>query len=1051
MSAAQGLQLRSRAVVGGAMVGRAVVGPAMLGRAMVALVLLAACVGCATPPPNAYVNRGAAAGKPAVQQELGKNAVGEPCTIQDTGETSADIYCGTWQQPSAKVRGGDAAGADALAGIATDSPWRAALDQRFTCQAPQSTTILDSRPAQLLQCTQRVGGWPHVAVVAQINGRAWFGDGVLPAATVMEMAIGVRAGLIKPGTEPPNSGADALLAQRLAAQSVSSGDIGQFNTLMSAGTRANLSDNPAAAEAAFRAALTLQQKALGKDNPNTATAVMTLALELSDDGRYAEATSLFDQAGHLAPGAADPIEQARLLHYRALDAVNRGQFTAADTLLRSAIAAYIALIPPSALARKSAPHAGGFGGSLVSDDQNMLTDPSAQGALVGLIEAQRNEALVLRQLGRLEESQAVLASATDLAEGNRLLRPIVAARLYLTGGVTAEAAGNSSLALSNLALSSNAFDRALPESKPLADTLLLRAGELARAGQLGEVLPLCRTAVASLAALKASTSADGIAPCLDAYAAAAAADASQRQALLAEMFTAAQLGQGGITSQQIAQATARLQENARDPHVAEAIRRREDASSKLQSLYTQRDAQTSANQGAGAAAAADTSAIDAQIKNTQVDLADADSALQAASPKLGQLEQDVAPASQVLATLHPHEALIEITAGPADGWVFVLTGGEITVGRMPIGVAAVDKLVRAVRAGIVLEDNLPTFDVADAHKLYEVTLGTVEPALKGVDRVVVAPPGPLLSLPFEVLLTAPADAAHLADAPWLVRRFTLAHVPAPANFVGLRKIASDSRATQPWFGFGDFVPVTLKQANGSFSGTSCADSAQLLAGLPQLPYARRELGSARTLLGSSAQDVLLGPAFTVPAVEKAPLKSFRVLHFAAHALLPSELKCQSEPAIVTSAPAGAPDATQALLTASDVAELNLDADLVILSACNSGGAGGTTAGESLSGLARAFFFAGARALMVTHWSVNDQVAAYLVVSVLQRMHADPSLGAAGALRATQLSMLQEAGKGLPAQIAAPFFWAGFAVIGDGGGSAVASVAQSTSPGGQTGL
>src|SRR5277367_2557070 len=158
MSAAHGLQLRSPGIFGGAMVGRLMAG----------LVLLATCVGCTTPPPNAYVNRGAAAGKPAAQEELGKNAVGEPGTIQETGDTSADIYCGTWQQPSAKVRGGDAGSADAMAGIATDSPWRAALDQRFACQSPQATTILDQRPAQLLQCTQRVGGWPHVAVVAMI-------------------------------------------------------------------------------------------------------------------------------------------------------------------------------------------------------------------------------------------------------------------------------------------------------------------------------------------------------------------------------------------------------------------------------------------------------------------------------------------------------------------------------------------------------------------------------------------------------------------------------------------------------------------------------------------------------------------------------------------------------------------------------------------------------------------------------------------------------------------------------------------------------------------
>ena len=429
---------------------------------LIGLVLLAACVGCTTPPPTAYVNATGGSGKPAAQEAIGKNAVGEACTMQETGETSADLYCGTWQQPSARLRGGEAASPDTLASIAANSSWRAALDQRFACQAPETTTILDARPAQLLQCTQRVGGWPHVGVVALIGGRAWYGDGVLPAATVMERAIGVRAGLIKPDAVMASSGADALLAQRLAAQSVSSGDIGQFNTLMAAGTRANLSDNPAAAEAAFRAALTLQQKALGKDNPNTATAVMTLALELSDDGRLAEATSLFAQAERLAPGAADPIEQARLLHYRALDAMNRSQFDTAATLLQSAIAAYSALVPPSALVRRAATRSSAFGGGLVSD-QEIITDPSAQGALVGLIEAKRNQALVLRQLGRLDESQAALATATDIAEANRLLRPIVEARLYLASGVAASAAGNSSMALNDLALSARAFDRALPE------------------------------------------------------------------------------------------------------------------------------------------------------------------------------------------------------------------------------------------------------------------------------------------------------------------------------------------------------------------------------------------------------------------------------------------------------------------------------------------------------------------------------------------------------------------------------------------------------------
>ena len=407
--------------------------------------------------------------------------------------------------------------------------------------------------------------------------------------------------------------------------------------------------------------------------------------------------------------------------------------------------------------------------------------------------------------------------------------------------------------------------------------------------------------------------------------------------------------------------------------------------------------------------------------------------MQAASPNYGQLVQQVVPASDVFAALRPDEAFVAIALSKEDGWVFLLRNGAIAVSRIDGGLGQIAELVRRVRAGIELTSNgLPTFDVADAQKLYQLTIGGVSGSLDGVKSLVVAPAGPLLSLPFEVLLTGPTQPDALADAPWLVRKFTLAHVPAPSNFVSLRKIAAGSRATHPWFGFGDFHPVTLAQAEKTFSGAGCGESARLLAGLPPLPYARKELDAARALLGASASDELVGQAFTAEAVLKAKLKDYRILQFSTHALLPAELRCQSEPAIVTSTPANAIDASGALLTASEVVGMDLDADLVVLSACNSGGPGGTTAGESLSGLARAFFYAGARSLEVTHWSVNDQVAAFLVADTLRRMHDNPNLGVAGALRDAQLAMLADAGKGLPAVIAHPFFWAPFAVIGEGG-------------------
>jgi CHAT domain-containing protein len=1011
-----------------------------------------ALASCAVPPPSAYVN-GGSGDKPAAQIAAGKNAVGEACTLQPLDNRGADIFCGTWQQPSARVREGGAATAAQLTKLVATGPWHAGIEARFVCAAPVSTSVLGGQPALMMQCTQRVGGWPHVAMAAIVGGRVWFADGVLPAAEVMERAIGVRSGVLKANAAPPSSEADALLAQRLAARVFSSGDVGAFDQLMAAGVRANLAENPSAAEAAFRAALAVQQKALGKDNPNTILPLMALALQLSNEGRYPDADALLARAAAMVPTAADATAPARLLHYRGLHLQNQHHDRAALKLLVQADAAYSALVPPDALharpaARLTLHHANRSLSDLLSGQA--VLDPSARAALSGLIEVRRNRAILLQALGRSEQAASMLRSALDLAQGNSLAVPTFTARLYRNSAITQAALGNGTVALTDFDASSAAFNLSLPQSKPLAETNLLRARALVRAGNMAAALPICRSAVASLAALKAGTRPDLMAPCLDAYAAEAASHQDQRDTLYAEMFTAAQLAQGGITSQQIAQATARLQENARDPRVSDAIRRRQEASSRLQDLYRQRDDLAVAQHRGAIVPGTDPGQLDKRIKDAQAALADSDQALQAASPNYGQLVQQVAPAATVLAALRPGEALASFTLSDDEGWVFLLRDGHVRPAKVAGGSKRMADLVRRVRAGIeATEAGVPTFDIAASQELYRATLGGIASGLDGATALVVAPAGPLLSLPFEVLLSGPADAANLAAAPWLVRRFAITHVPAASNFVSLRKVAGGSRATHPWFGFGDFRPVTLAQAERSFPA-ACADTAKLFASLPPLPYARKELEVARALYGAGPGDELLGPAFTAAAVQRAPLKDYRILHFATHALLPAELRCQSDPAIVTSAPPGALDASGALLTASEVVGLDLDSDLVILSACNSGGPGGGTAGESLSGLARAFFFAGARSLLVSHWAVNDQVGAFLVADTLQRMRNDPALGVAAALRNTELSLLDAAGKGMPAALAQPFYWAPFAAIGDGGGHAATSALRA-SPKQLTGL
>jgi CHAT domain-containing protein len=990
--------------------------------AILGILLLLA--GCADPPPDAYVGGSAQAGKAV---GIGANAAGEACSQQASGGGGADIFCGSYQQPSGAVRVLGSGGADAVAAQATGGPWRAALDQRFACDRPRATTILGDAPAQVMACTRRIGGWPQVALVASVGGTVYGADGITPALPALERSIAVLSGRATAASAP--SGADSLLASRLAAQAFAAGDIGQYDALMAAGLRANQSESFVAAEQAYRAALQVQQKAIGRDNPNTAIATMRLAVQQSNLHRYPEAGALFATAARLAPHAADPLAVAELSYDQGLDSINQGHFAEALARFRRAEAAYAATLPPEMLAGETAVAARPISLQPLIANNVPVVDAAQESALIGVIETRRYEGIALRGLGREDESAATIHAAQSLAAAQGLRQPSLTARLSRSAAATAEAA-DPGRAASGYARAAAAFEVAVPGSRPVAETLLLRATALAATDDPAAALPLCRQAVKLLRDLQIGTRIELLAPCLEVWRGQAGTD----QALLAEMFEAAQLAQGSITSQEIEQASARLALGARDPRIGEAIRRRQDAGLRLAELVRARTLR--AAQTANQRPEIDLSrfpqgpALDAAIDKAQAELADADAAVQAAAPNYGQLVQQVVPAADVLGQLRPHEAFASIVLAPNGTWTFILRDGRIVVGRSEVGTRPMGKLVKRMRDSVEDGNGSKPFDIQAAQAIYAATLGTQGSALTGATALVVSPTGPLLAIPFNALLTGPADPDHLGAAPWLVRQMSVSHVPAPANFVSLRKLGP-SAAARPWFGMGDFRPVTLVQAEHSFPAAACRQSAKLFAELPPLPLTGRELTAARELLGGSPQAELVGGAYTVKAVQQAGLADVRVLHFASHALLPADLTCLDQPAIVTSAPAGAPDATGALLTSSTVANLKLDAQLVILSACNTGG-GQATGGESLSGLARAFFYAGARALIVTHWEIEDRATTYLVSTTLKHLHDGDGGGPAGSLRLAQLDLLNAAGQGAAANLAHPFFWAPFALVGEGG-------------------
>jgi len=1001
-----------------------------LGAVPAFLLALSVLAACQRPPESAFVGGRTSATTVA----LGTNAVGEACTqAAGEGAEEADILCGTWDQPAAHVlRGEPTAGADLPALVSTGT-WRAGLDRRLACPDAAASTEILGQPALILHCTRRVGGWPQLAIATVIGGRAYYADGVEPALPAMERSIGVLSGQLRGEAVSQHQISPALAAQRLAARAFSAGDVGQYEIWMGTAASANRAGDYADAEAAYVSVAALQKRVLGAGNPALARTLAGEAVQASNLGRYNEAEVLLDQAEALAeaPGQTDENAPALVWHDRGLHLLNEHKAADALPMLLRSEAAYrtslhgTPLIPPSENFTSY-----GRRGMAARD---LFADPAQSDALIGIIENRRTEAVALERLNRLPESGEAAASASRIAEANGIDTPDMRARLLRTSAFVAEAQGDRASALTQLASSDTAFAAAAPGSPAYAKTTLLLADRQAAAGDKISAIATCRAGISALRTAGLGVEPALLMPCLQLLAD-SATDATA-EAAHEEMFEAAELAQGSVTSHQIAEASARLSENARDPRVSALIKERADLKVHLSDLLAQQQetAIAPASKGADRAGTAPRSdpALDAEIAKARTALAEKNSALQAASPNFASLVQEAVSAHDVMAVLHPGEVFCSIMLAPAGGWSFLLADGHVYVAPIAGGTPRMAALVARIRASLDTETMPPPpFDTAAAAELYQALLGAFAPQLQAATALTVAPTGPLLSLPFGLLLTGPASPTALASAPWLIQHLVVAHVPAPASFTNLRKVANLSRATSPWFGFGDFRPVSLAQADVAFPPASCGDSAALLAGLPKLPGAQLELETVRRLSHASAADELLGTAFTADAVLHAKLKHTRILHFATHALLSTDLKCQTEPALVTSAPLNAPSAESALLTASEVTRLDLDADIVILSACNTGGAAGGAAGESLSGLARSFFFAGARSMLVTHWDVNDQVTAYLVALAVAKAQADPTLGIAGGLALAQRKLLADATGDLAAE-AHPFYWAPLAVIGDG--------------------
>jgi CHAT domain-containing protein/Tfp pilus assembly protein PilF len=415
-------------------------------------------------------------------------------------------------------------------------------------------------------------------------------------------------------------------------------------------------------------------------------------------------------------------------------------------------------------------------------------------------------------------------------------------------------------------------------------------------------------------------------------------------------------------------------------------------------------------------------------------------------------------AKEIQSRLSADEAMVLFAVAEKESFVFALTRDGVDWTSLPIGAGALSAKVAAFRRGLDIGKAQDTtgraglFDLALANELYATLLGPVESLIKDKRSLLVAPVSSLTALPFHLLVTAPPPAAipetfaGYRDAAWLLKRQAVSILPAASSLKASRVFARKEQSTKPLTGFGDplFNPspegagdnrAAVKQASRAlvtsaytdFWQGAGVDRVRLAAALPQLPDTADELNAVAKDLGAAGSDIHLGADASETTVKRAPLADYGIVYFATHGLVAGDVKGLAEPSLVLSIPRQPSALDDGLLTASEVAQLKLNADWVVLSACNTI-AGDKPGAEALSGLARAFFYAGARALLVSHWSVASEAATRLTTSTFDRMKADPNLGRAEALRQAMLAYLDDTSS---PRNAYPAFWAPFALIGEG--------------------
>jgi len=946
---------------------------------------------------------------------VGTNRTGEACRVRlvDIAADRFSLYCQGWNQPSGQISRFPALKDVPPQRLVSDSSWyRGLLGRLGDCRPVEPTTLADGTAAALRECTRAQGGW-RVLILAAVIGDMSYAIEALPTnLPVLEQAVGVISGK-QPAAAPRGNNSLVSAAIRRAETMVGATgalvgvqEVGAHATLYELGQLRDYQADWVAAEAAFRRALEIEERLAGPNRPQSGFTISWIGADMGFQRRFAESDQWFARAEPLLKQDYVPWHYPLHLTWRSAVERTKGNLSEAIRYGENAIRIHE--------------------GARVLDE-------------TGFSESLTQTVRAYWAAGRLDEVERGLLRVLTLLDKpgpNPTFRAWRVAETHHDLGVFYLNGNRLPEARKHLELGLKGRESFLGPSLRVTDSLM-QLGQLGRAERsLPKGLEAYRRAadIATKDPLSRGTfRANDFVGYFDTLLEVSAAAPDQGDTLAAELFAAAQIPRDSETAKAITAMSARLA--SADPAVQSATREYEEA-------VRRRDRAREANAAEQFKPAIERdpdreAALQKEWREAEEQVALLEEGLQAKHPRyVGLTAARPMSAEDVAQLLRPTEAVLSIVHTSQAAYVLLARDGHVSAHRAPILGRILEQNVKDLRQGLDLADGQSRpFDRALAYQLYQSLLAPLESRLQGVTHLIFVPSGPIQSLPLGLLVTQPpfaGDGNDYRSTVWLARRFAISVLPSVSSLKDLRATVSRPAAPLPFIGFGD---PAFRGAGGTARSVTalanlCRDGAlndmELLRALPRLPETAGELRQMAQTLGASSDSVVLGADATEGRVRSTDLSQYRVIAFATHGLLPGGLQCKTEPALALTPPASPSAVEDGLLDASEVAQLHLDADFVVLSACNTAAPDGRLVGEALSGLARGFFYAGARSLLASHWSVASQPTVALTTGLFIEYSKNRALGRAEALRRAQQALWQEVATSHPA------LWAPFVLVGDGG-------------------